>query len=113
MTAVELIAIIAHETWHAHQDEIIRLDGPNKLRQEMYTKNLMDYKDPETGEFTYHDQLLEDEAHSIQYAVDNAIRVYQHDKNAFDKYSNDCAENKAQVLQLIRKQEQRLAEKGI
>ena len=111
--AIELMSTIAHEIWHAHQDETIRLGDSNRLRQEKYIKNLYDYKDPETGEFTYHDQLLEDEAHSIQYAVENAIRVYQHDKDAFDKYSNDCANNKAEILQLIRKQEQRLAEKGI
>ena len=113
-SASELISTIAHEMWHAKQDEIVRTDDTSLIRRKKYIENYQNYKDTNKSAFEdYHDQMLEDEAHTIEYAVMDAIKIYQHDKEAFDKNATDCIKNKAEMLQLIRKQEQKLAEKGI
>lgn len=114
--ATRLVGTIAHELWHAHQDELIRKD-PNSPIYGKYVENINNYKASKTGKrneyFSYIDQIIEDEPSHISRAIEETLKVYDRNKEAFQNNAAACAENKAEVMQLLQKQKQKLAEAGL
>lgn len=109
--ATEMLSFIAHEMWHARQDELS--GAPSTLRGLIYGENFKNYIDPQDGYHGYRDQLIEDEAHTIESAVAEALKLYSRNKEAFIGNKPACADSKAQAMQTIRTHEQELARHGL
>lgn len=102
--AIEMISTIAHEAWHARQDGIMK-GGPT-LRKAFYVENSDNYIGPEGGYHGYRNQLIEDEAHTIENAVKETLeKVFPRNREAFINNPDACAELKSWSLNKIREKE--------
>lgn len=110
--ASQMFATIAHEMWHAHQDEIS--NGNPTLRQVVYHENINNYTNPEDNYHGYQSQLIEDEARSMGYATQEVIdKIYNNNKDAFNNNMEECVALKTYALQALRTKEQKFNELNI
>ncbi len=102
-----MIPTIAHELWHAHQDEISDSSAPT-LRRVVYRDNFINYTRPDENYHGYRNQLIEDEAHEIGTAAfDVVTKIFPRNEEAFINNKADCDNLKEEAMRIIRSRERK------
>ncbi|MBR6532558.1 hypothetical protein IKT64_02185 [Candidatus Saccharibacteria bacterium] len=109
--ASKMISTVAHELWHAHQDDFSKKSGT--LRGLLYETNFKNYKSPKESYHGYRSQLIEDEAHIMGTTVDAALNAFFRDEEAFTSDKAFCEQAKEQTLESLRKHEEKLASQNL
>ena len=69
------LGTIAHETWHAHQEQVARKGGD---RSDIYREGIKNYKDSanfcENDDWSYYGQIIELEAEYFGYRIGKELR---------------------------------------
>lgn len=109
---VGMVGAIAHEMWHAHQDEIA--DRGGTLREVFYNENFQNYKDLAEGYHGYRDQLIEDEAHVMDnVATETMQKTFVENRRGFRETEGEGKDLKERVLAAIRAREQMFEDENL
>lgn len=111
--ASQLVSTVAHELWHAHQDDLTKTEEPGMLRRLLYETNFNSYVSPEKSACDYFDQLIETEARAMGTAATTALNSFFRDEEAFTSDRAFCKQAKKQTLESLRKYEEKLASQNL
>ena len=113
--ASQMVSTVAHELWHAHQDDIVQEEQPTHTttRGKFYEKNFRNYVSPKQSAHGYSEQLIEAEARAMGDTVAAALKAFFRNEEAFTSDKAFCEQAKEQTLESLRKHEEKLASQNL